>query len=131
MNKKTITKGPVRGVRFDNFIDICIQLIADYEDRSISYTISSLVCLSIWTYLDKLSSNDKNFEKKLYEIINVEHQKTKQKVEELIKSPDDLKIFIKEVKDEISQLAKAKVKEPPLLLLSKTLMSIIMSIHED
>ena len=129
MNKKTITKGPVRGVRFDNFIDVCIQLIADYEDRSISYTISSLVCLSIWTYLDKLSSNDKNFEKKLHEIINVENQKIKEEVKELIKSPDDLKIFIKEVKDEISQLDKAKVKEPPLL--SKTLMSIIKSIHED
>ena len=129
MNKKTITKGPVRGVRFDNFIDVCIQLIADYEDRSISYTISSLVCLSIWTYLDKLSSNDKNFEKKLHEIINIENQKIKEEVKELIKSPDDLKIFIKEVKDEISQLDKAKVKEPPLL--SKTLMSIIKSIHED
>ena len=129
MNKKTITKGPVRGVRFDNFIDVCIQLIADYEDRSISYTISSLVCLSIWTYLDKLSSNDKNFEKKLHEIINVENQKIKEEVKELIKSPDDLKIFIKEVKDEISQLDKAKVEEPPLL--SKTLMSFIKSIHED
>ena len=129
MNKKTITKGPVRGVRFDNFIDICIQLIAEYEDRSISYTISSLVCSSIWVYLDKLSSNDKNFEKKLQEIINAENQKTKEKAKELIKSPEDVKIFIKEVEDEISQLNKAKVKEPPLL--SKTLMKIIKSYHED